>query len=169
MKTLNTDVNTLDDIGDLEATGSIAGIYKGGLLNKSAKRHQGQLEKEFKDAKDYAFAGRENSADNIMQDQINKAEATSFAFGGPFDMMGSDMGAIGYGLMSDYLTMKKQEAAAKNKASGMVQTPVFINGFAIGGDMQTNEGNYSVGKVYDVSEKEANRLKAMGYEFTVVG
>ena len=40
--------------------------------------------------------------------------------------------------------------------------------FAIGGDLQTNGADYSVGKVYNVSEEEANRLKAMGYEFTVV-
>jgi hypothetical protein len=40
--------------------------------------------------------------------------------------------------------------------------------FAFGGDMQTNSAGYSVGKVYDVSNEEANRLKAMGYEFTVV-
>ena len=37
--------------------------------------------------------------------------------------------------------------------------------FAIGGDMQ----EYSVGQIYDVSESEANRLKAMGYEFKIVG
>ena len=41
--------------------------------------------------------------------------------------------------------------------------------FAFGGDMQSNGGDYSVGEVYEVSKEEANRLKAMGYEFTVVG
>ena len=40
--------------------------------------------------------------------------------------------------------------------------------FDLGGDIQMDGGDYSVGKVYDVSEKEANRLKAMGYEFTIV-
>lgn len=48
---------------------------------------------------------------------------------------------------------------------------VFCGGgkmFALGGDIQTNGADYSIGKVYNVSEEEANRLKAMGYEFTVI-
>jgi hypothetical protein len=58
----------------------------------------------------------------------------------------------------------------KNKMSGIPAVPAFMpNSFAIGGDLQTNGREYSVGKIYDISEKEANRLKAMGYEFTVVG
>jgi hypothetical protein len=40
--------------------------------------------------------------------------------------------------------------------------------FALGGDYQTNGAGYSIGQVYDVSVEEANRLKALGYEFTVV-
>ena len=40
--------------------------------------------------------------------------------------------------------------------------------FALGGDVQSNGTDYSVGKVYNVSEEEANRLKALGYEFTIV-
>ena len=40
--------------------------------------------------------------------------------------------------------------------------------FALGGDIQMHSGDYSIGKIYDVSEKEANRLKSLGYEFTIV-
>lgn len=40
---------------------------------------------------------------------------------------------------------------------------------AFGGDIQAHGGDYSIGQVYNVSEEEAKRLKAMGYEFTVVG
>lgn len=50
---------------------------------------------------------------------------------------------------------------------------VFDNGkdtlFALGGVLQSHGRNYAVGKIYEVSENEANRLKAMGYEFTIVG
>lgn len=41
--------------------------------------------------------------------------------------------------------------------------------FALGGDIQMNGADYSIGGVYEVSENEANRLKAMGYEFRVIG
>lgn len=44
--------------------------------------------------------------------------------------------------------------------------------FALGGDMQTNGGDYStgyqLGHTYDVDEKEVERLKKLGYGFTVV-
>lgn len=51
---------------------------------------------------------------------------------------------------------------------------VFDNGkdtlFALGGVLQSHGSSaYTVGKVYDVTEAEAERLKKMGYEFRIIG
>lgn len=64
--------------------------------------------------------------------------------------------------------MKGYAPLGKDTFNGMYSGLFGGNRFAIGGDLQMNGGDYSVGKIYDVSEKEANRLKAMGYEFTVI-
>ena len=73
-----------------------------------------------------------------------------------------------YNLASDQLN----DALANYAAFGGPLKNVFARTpnttFAFGGDMQAYGADYSVGKVYNVSNEEANRLKAMGYEFTVV-
>lgn len=53
---------------------------------------------------------------------------------------------------------------AKNRRERL-QKAMENHKYAEGGQMS----NYAVGQVYDVSEAEANRLKSLGYEFTVVG
>lgn len=94
------------------------------------------------------------------------------AFGGPLDYLGNnDMGAIEYGFMKDYLTQREKQIDSKNKLAGISPTNAFCGGgrmFDFGGNVQSNSVKYSVGKVYNVSEEEANRLKALGYEFTIV-
>lgn len=54
----------------------------------------------------------------------------------------------------------------KNTSKGEPYVPHMR--FAFGGDMETNGSDYAVGQVYNVSEKEAKRLKALGYEFRVI-
>ena len=164
-----SNASSLDDVKGPTAQANVQNAYKGGLFSSgSARKKNEALKRARAEAKQLAFRSVDNNINNLVDDQINNALANYSAFGGPIET--GDMGAIDYGFMSDYLTQKRRENDMKSKMSGIVPMPAFMpNSFAIGGDLQTNGRNYSVGKIYDVSEKEANRLKAMGYEFTVVG
>lgn len=149
-------------------------LFGGGASAKNEAARQARRE-----AKSWAFRSVDNNIWNLQQDQINDALANYSAFGGPLDISVPSMGgaALDYGLAMDYLTMKKQQNEVKNKLGGIspVVSTFGFGGclpqqglFALGGDIQSNGGEYSVGKVYDVSEAEAKRLKRLGYEFTVV-
>ena len=167
LNSFKSNAKSLDDIKGPTATASVAGIYQGGVWNNSAAKKQAELEEQMKAARQFAGRSVTNNISNLVGDQQNDALANFSAFGGPIDT--EDMGAVNYDFMTDYLTQKRKEADMRNKIAGLSQMPAFIpNSFAIGGDLQTNSRNYSVGKIYDINEKEANRLKAMGYEFTVI-
>lgn len=94
------------------------------------------------------------------------------------------MDLLDYDLTSSLLDIKKKQLGQKDKMSsplanipnGIFSANTFGLGgtcvpkgiFAIGGDLQTNGADYKLGQIYEVTEEEANRLKAMGYGFTVV-
>jgi hypothetical protein len=163
-----SNAGSFDGIQGPAVTVADTNAYKGGVFSsgKAADKNR-KLALELANAKDFAQNSVSNNIFNIQNDMMNDALANYSALGGPID---NSMGVIDYGFISDYLTQKKREADAKNKMSGIAPMPAFMpNSYAIGGDLQTNGREYSVGKIYDISEKEANRLKAMGYEFTVVG
>ena len=162
--------------GDLDNMPEIASAtntnaYKGGWFSGGKAHEKNEaLAQRMAEGVDWANRSQENGVGNIMSDQISSSLRRIAAFGGPLNIVDDGVGAINYGFMQDYLLNKRKEAENKNKMLGMQQAPAFMpNRFAIGGDLQTNGSDYSVGKIYDVSEEEANRLKAMGYEFTVVG
>lgn len=67
---------------------------------------------------------------------------------------------------------KRMEEVKENKKSFRGLLPENDGTlFAIGGDLQTRSSGfkYKVGQIIDVTEAEAQRLKAMGYEYRVVG
>jgi hypothetical protein len=174
LETANNFVSDASTFDDIEAPISIAsadGVYEGGWFSGGrAARKNEELKARRAAAVDWMDRSVSNNIYNITNDFIGTNMRNYAAFGGPLDTSYDDMGAVNYGFMSDYLTQKKRENDMKNKMSGIPAVPAFMpNSFAIGGDLQTNGREYSVGKIYDISEKEANRLKAMGYEFTVVG
>jgi len=156
-------------------------LVKGGWFAKGKARRKGQA---YIDKENAALAyqnhglmtGAEN-VDNIQDDMVMRNFA---AFGGPIDMgfMNNmeDMGAIEYGFLSDYLTNKKKQADNKSNTTASMFAGAPSPMFALGGDIQMHGGDYStgaahrysIGEVLDVSEEEANRLKAMGYEFRVI-
>ena len=165
LNNFTSNASSLDDINGPQAQLNVQDAYKSGLLNKGwAKKRNAEVRDARQDATSLAYRGIENNADNLMADTLNNELANYSAFGGPIDFNDRNMGALGYGLMSDYLTMKNRQIDTKNKMTGI--TP--ISTFAFGGDMQTNANDYSLGGVYDVTEQEANRLKSLGYGFTVV-
>lgn len=104
------------------------------------------LRKKVNEVESYANRSVENNIDTLKEDQLGLALANYSAFGGPLENQGT--GAINYGFMTDYLTMKNKAAENKNKISTNVfgNLPVTPMGtFAIGGDMQTNGSDFTDG------------------------
>lgn len=168
-KNFVSNAETLDELRG-PASMTQADVYTGSLFNSADDKNEA-LRRDMRSAFNWADASIRNNARNIISDKYEDNMRRFSAFGGPLDIAvdNNDMGAINYGFMQDYLTNKKQEISNRNKMAGLTQMPAFMpNSFAIGGDLQTNKRKYSLGKIYDVSEKEANLLKAMGYEFTVI-
>ena len=97
-------------------------LVKGGWFAKGKAKKQGQ---KYITAEDSALAyqnhGMTIGANKVDNNIDNTAQSNFiYAFGGPLDYMaGSDMGAINYGFMTDYLTTKKKQAEASNKVPGI--------------------------------------------------
>ena len=161
----NTDLakstgNVLAGVSDnnslMDAAGQMTGssgfgttdLVKGGWAAKGKAKRMGQ---KYINAENAALAyqnqGLLTGAHNADNNLDNTVMGNFAAYGG---MIGndSDMGAIDYGFMSDYLTQKKRENDMKSKMSGIVPMPAFMpNSFAIGGDLQTNGADWSDGLV----------------------
>ena len=161
-KNFVSNAGSFDDIKGPEATFTNTDVYSDGWFTSGADEKNAELAKRVADSRQWVDRSINNNIFNLQNDQMNSALRNYRAFGGPIDSDGT--GAINYDFMDRYLTAKEEQ----DKKKGTVTLPAFMNRFAFGGDMQTNSADYSVGKVYDVSNEEANRLKAMGYEFTVV-
>lgn len=233
------------------AVGLIGGLFGANSGKKKAKRMANQANA----ASELANEGMQMKIDNAIDDAkrtqlIGYENAQPYAYGGILD------GAIGYGLISDYLNMRNRQVANKNTPvtnmgnTFMKEMPTmtafnmsnsFANGgdihiakskegtftaaatkhhmgiqefanyvlshkdsfspemrkkanfarnsahwhgygglldnndtlFALGGDMQSNGADwsdgYKVGGIYNIDDKEANRLKDLGYEFRIIG
>lgn len=118
-------------------------IGKDGWFTNKAKKKANRLRDKQSTAQDYVTnalvqgLGNVDKRNNrmVMSDYVSNA-----AFGGPLDMIGNnDMGAIGYGFMSDYLNMKNRQVAGKGGGSNYLGSLGSIgsmgNGFASGGEM----------------------------------
>lgn len=161
----NTDLakstgNVLAGVSDnnslMDAAGQMTGssgfgttdLVKGGWAAKGKAKRMGQKYiNEENAALAYQNQGLLTGAHNADNNLDNTVMGNFAAYGGMIDN-DSDMGAIDYGFMSDYLTQKKRENDMKSKMSGIVPMPAFIpNSFAIGGDLQTNGADWSDGLV----------------------
>lgn len=110
------------------------------------------LKKKVNEVESYANRSVKNNIDNIAADQLGLALANYSAFGGPLGGIGdNNSGALNYGFMTDYLTMKNKAAENKNKISTNVfgNLPVTpMSTFALGGDMQTNGSDFTDGLTF---------------------
>ena len=179
LNNFNGNVESYDELNSPLAAANASGIYKGGWFSgRKARRKTAELQKSLDAARDYATRGLGNNVANLSMDQINNQLSNYAALGGSLDISDNNMSAIEYGLLLDERN-RRAEKTANEQNKGIVSslyttTPNSV--FALGGDVQMHGGdfntgltrNYSVGKIYDVSEAEANRLKSLGYEFTVV-
>ena len=147
LRNFSSNASTFDELQGPQAQAAVQDAYSGGLFNTSADEKNQALRDQRNWAEIYAQNNVINNADNIARNQINDALANYSAFGG-FLGDGTDMGAIDYNFMTDYLTQKKRENDMKSKMNGIVPIPAFMpNSYAIGGDLQTNGADWSDGLV----------------------
>lgn len=154
ISTLNGFVSNAGSFDAIQGPEAVATekVYEGGWFSGSkARRKNRALQERLNNAKSFAFRSVDNNINNLAEDQMNNALANYSAYGGPLDMLEdtTNMGAIEYGFMSDYLTEKRRQNELKNKLSGMATVPAFMpNSYAIGGDLQTNGADWSTGMTH---------------------
>ena len=103
------------------------------------------------------------SADKANKLQSDDIASRSAAYGGPLNMLSDNMGATEYGLMSDYMTMRNNQAQSKNSATGYLGN--LPNMFDKGGSIhidKNKEGTFeAAAERRGISMQElADRIKA---------
>lgn len=144
-----TSTDILNQWGSIDMGSDFDNSYigKDGWFSSKAKKEAERLRNKQNIARMVASHALATTADNVdaATDDI-AAQNVKYAFGG-FLGDTSDMGAIDYGFMSDYLSMKDKQAD-KSKITGMTQMPAFMNGFALGGDLQTHGADWTNGATH---------------------
>lgn len=146
LRSFNGDVSSFDDIKGPEATASVAGTYKGGLFNSSAKRKQRALEEAMRDARQYAGRAITNNVSNLADDQINDALANYAAFGGflPSNEFGG--GALGIMQNDKYLDTINNRTTALAQKNNTMNAGLSMKAF--GGELGTNGTDFTNGLLY---------------------
>lgn len=140
-----SDATSFEDVTGPQTMAGFSNPYKGGWFTKGkARRKNEELKRQYQQAESWANRSVDNNIDNIASTQMDNIMANYAALGGP---LGSQ-GAIDYGFMSDYLTMKNKAANVKDKIStnpfgSLPITPTST--FALGGDIQTNGSDFFTG------------------------
>lgn len=164
LKSFNSAATSTDAVNGPAAQVNVENAYTGGLFRKAwARRRNNKLRQQRNDAQSWAFRSVDNNINNIMGDQISTGLSNYVALGGPIETIDYST-PIGY----EELTRKYIRDNVTNQDKGITNMFAGIPNsiFAFGGNTETSK--YSIGKIYDVSEEEANQLKSMGYEFIVV-
>lgn len=148
-KGFTSTANDFDDVTGPTAQRNFTKVYSGGAFKKGwARKKNAALKVEVADATSFADRSVTNNVQNIADDQMGNALVSYAAYGGPLTMIDNDMGAIEYGMMSDYLTVKNKQVENKNNMVGYLGNTGFGNSnslFALGGDMQSNGADWSTG------------------------
>lgn len=79
------------------------------------------------------------------QNHLSLMDSNPYAYGGLMDLSNGNTGAIEYGMMSDYLTMKDKQVQNKNNFIGYLGNNNTPSMFALGGDIQTNGADFTTG------------------------
>lgn len=90
-------------------------IGKDGWFSSKAKKKANNLRNQQNVARDVVGHELADASEAVTLNRRDNLLAHSAAFGGPIEMMANNdnMGAIGYGLMSDYLTMRNNQTQNK--------------------------------------------------------
>lgn len=122
-------------------------IGKDGWFSNKAEKKAEQLRRAQNKAVAFQDAGLAAGVRNVDANTDDAALGNTLAIGGP--LFNSIEGALDYGFMSDYISSKRQENAIKNKMAGLSQMPIFMpQGFAFGGNTQTNGADFPTGLVH---------------------
>jgi hypothetical protein len=142
-----SNANSFDDVKGVTASSNVQDAYSGGVFKKDwAERKNAEIRKLRNDALAFADRSVGNNIFNLANDQMNDALANYSAYGGPIDTVDDNMSAIDYDFMDRYMTAKEKQNELKNKISGIPSMPAFMqNGFAFGGDMQSNFADFPTG------------------------
>lgn len=146
LNNFKSEASTFDGIQGPEAVSSVQNAYKGGLFSKGkARRKNAELRTQRVNAESWANRSVDNNIDNIKETQMDNIMGSYYALGGSLD---DNQGAIDYGFMSDYLTMRNKAAGARSKQpdnifGSLAATPMGV--FALGGDIQSNGADWSNG------------------------
>nr|DAT37565.1 MAG TPA: hypothetical protein [Crassvirales sp.] len=146
LNSFKSNASSFDEIQGPNAVTKVQNAYKGGLFRKGkARRQNAALRADRAQAESWANRSVDNNIDNIADTQMDNLLANYAAFGGPLGGLPSQgTGAIDYGFMSDYLTMRNNAAQAKNKISNNVfgNLPVTpLSTFALGGGIHIKKSH----------------------------
>ena len=143
LNNFSSNASSFEDIQGPNAVAAVQNAYKGGLFSKGkARRKNNALKAERATAQSWADRSVDNNIDNIADTQMGNLLGDYYAFGG--SLGNPTGGAIDYGFMSDYLTMKNKSAEAKNKIStnpfgNLAVTP--LESFAAGGPIHIKKSH----------------------------
>lgn len=152
-------------VGGVLGLGSgLFGFFKGHSKAKKMANRINNWSDEANDGMQYKFGSAVDNAK--QQNALGLDLSTPYAYGGLMDLANSDMGAIDYGFMTDYLNMKNSQAQAKNNTVGYLgNIPSEPMAFADGGGIhiaKSKEGTYKAAadrRGISMSEL-ADRIKA---------
>ena len=152
-------------IGGVLGLGSgLFGFFKGHSKAKKMANRINNWSDEANDGMRYKFGSAVDNAK--QQNALGLDLSTPYAYGGLMDLANSDMGAIDYGFMTDYLNIKNSQAQAKNNTVGYLgNIPSEPMTFADGGGIhiaKSKEGTYKAAadrRGISMSEL-ADRIKA---------
>ena len=104
-------------VGGVLGLGSgLFGFFKGHSKAKKMANKINNWSDEANNGMRYKFGSAVDNAK--QQNALGLDLSTPYAYGGLMDLANSDMGAIDYGFMTDYLNMKNSQAQAKNNTVG---------------------------------------------------
>lgn len=130
LKAFNSNASTFDDVkGPNAIVDNTEGLYEGGWFtgNGAAKKNQKMKDKVLA-AESWANRSVENNIENISDTQMDTMLANYAAYGGP---LGRTVNPADYNNLSDYLLARSK-----------INTD---NQYALGGDIQTNGGDFTDG------------------------
>lgn len=129
LNAFNSNASSFDDVkGPNAIVDNTNGMYKDGWFTNSAAKKQRAMHDKVVAAESRANRSVENNIDNISDNQMDTMLANYAAYGGP---LGRTVNPADYDFISDYL-LTRSKINRNNK-------------YALGGDIQSNGGDYTTG------------------------
>lgn len=161
LNSFTSNATSLDDIKGPAATASVAGIYKGGVWNKSAKKEQAALEERMRNARNFANNSVFNNVENLVDDQMNDALANYSAYGGPLgDSFGGALGLMQQNKYIDAINNRSNAITKGLEAMASQQPSTFTNRYAEGGFVNNFMQDPIAAAMNYIKQKDAEEAQA---------